>query len=90
MKIKNKIKKVLFILIYLNLSYLFMHKILNPVFTSNNIIITYSLEPFNIVSKFPIVWKYIKNIYVATFIILFIQNFSLKIKIKKSKKKNTR
>ena len=68
MKIKNKIKKVLFILIYLNLSYLFMHKILNPVFTSNNIIITYSLEPFNIVSKFPIVWKYIKNIYVATFI----------------------
>ncbi len=68
MKIKNKIKKVLFILIYLNLSYLFMHKILNPVFTSNNIIITYSLEPFNIVSKYPIVWKYIKNIYVATFI----------------------
>ena len=68
MKIKNKIKKILFILIYLNLAYFFMHKIINPVFMSNKIIITYSLEPFNIVSKYPIVWKYIKYIYVATFI----------------------
>ena len=68
MKIKNKIKKILFILIYINLAYIFMYKILNPVFVSNKIIITYGLEPFDIISKYPIAWKYIKKIYVATFI----------------------
>jgi len=44
------------------------YKILAPVFTSKQIIITYGLEPFNIVSKFPKAWYYLKNIYVATFI----------------------
>ena len=47
---------------------LIFFNILNPVFKSKEIIVQYGLQKFNIVSKYPKVWGYIKKIYIITFI----------------------
>ena len=48
-----------------------------PVFISKEIIITYGLKPFDICSENPELWKYLKILYVATFIFsnIVISNF---------------
>lgn len=43
-------------------------KIVNPVFTSNEIIIPYGFEPFNICKDYPDAWYWIKIIYIGTLI----------------------
>ena len=43
-------------------------KILYPVFKSNEIIIDYGINPFNIALDYPELWFYLKKIFVATFI----------------------
>ena len=64
-----------------------------PIFTSDEIIITYGLHPFNICLENPLLWKYIKIIFVFTYIFSsfifsnFIFNqFLSKFLIKKGKK----
>ncbi len=39
-----------------------------PIFVSDEIIITYGLHPFNICLKNPLLWKYIKIVFVFTYI----------------------
>ena len=69
---------------------LIFSKILSPVFNSKEIIFPYSLEPFNIVSKAPKAWHYIKKIYVATFIFsnIVYANFIYSVIFFKTKKEN--
>ena len=89
--IKNNLI-ILFISILLFLIVLF---IFNPIFTATNLIFPYSLSKFDIIVKYPIVWKYIKIIYLINcFITIYLTIFSLNkffrtIKIKIPKKINT-
>ena len=65
-----------------------MLKILSPLFNANEVIITYGIEPFDIVSKYPKLWYYLKNTYIITFIfsniiysnLIYSSLFSKKIK----------
>lgn len=52
-------------------------KLFSPIYTANEIIITYGIHPFDICSKNPELWKYIKITYIITFIFsnLVITNF---------------
>ena len=50
------------------MSSLIIYKLLNPVFKSKEIIITYGLETFNIVTKYPKFWEKLKLIYIISFI----------------------
>ena len=43
-------------------------KLFYPLYISNEIIITYGIHPFNICSKNPQLWEYIKISYIVTFI----------------------
>ena len=69
---KNKIiiflKKLLFILSFLCISIFLFYHILYPVFTSDTVIVSYGLEPFNIVSSQANLWKTLKILYIITFI----------------------
>ena len=62
----------MFYLIFFIISSIFTIKIFYPIYTSKEIIITYGIHPFDICSKNPDLWKYIKIAYVLTF---FISNF---------------
>ncbi len=42
--------------------------IFNPLFKSSQVIITYSLRPFNIVSTQPKLWEFLKKLYIVTFL----------------------
>ena len=64
-----------------------------PIYTSNEIIITYGLHPFDICTENPLLWKYIKITFMFTFIFsnivlsLFLFNrFFIHLFNKKSKK----
>lgn len=72
-----------------------------PIYFSNEIIITYGIHPFDICSKNPLLWKYIKITFIFTYIFsntifsiflfnrFFINIFSKKIKnIQKNNNKN--
>ena len=79
-------------ILFLIISSILIFKFLNPIFSANEIIITYGIEPFDICSKIPELWYYIKIIYVISFIFsnLIYSNFiyskiSKIIKIKKKK-----
>ena len=54
----------------------------SPVFKAKEVIITYGIKPVDICSKSPILWKYIKIIYVITF--LFSNIVLIKILIQKN------
>ena len=64
----ESIKKIIFIFTFLLIMSLIFYNILKPVIYSSEIIITYGIEPFDIVSTYPEAWKYLKIIYVATFL----------------------
>ena len=65
-------------------------KLFSPIYTANEIIITYGIHPFDICSKNPELWKYIKITYIITFIFsnLVITNFVYCKLFKNRKMKN--
>ena len=65
--------------------------IFSPVYNSKEIIIEYGIKPFDICSENPILWEYIKKIYIFTFIFsnLIINNIIYNKIIKINKKINT-
>ncbi len=76
---------------FLFISGYFTIKLFYPIYISNEIIIPYGIHPFDICSKSPQLWKYIKIIYILNFIIsnFIISNFLYdlifsKIKFKKN------
>ena len=95
MKILKHYSIVLFISF---LIFLIIINILKPIFTAQELIFPYSIKKFDIISKFPKTWYYIKFIYCITcFFNLFLSvnsifNFILikssKLKKKKKCKKN--
>ncbi len=96
-------RRLLFIFILLIISSFFVFKLFYPIYISQEVIITYGIHPFDICSKNPELWKYIKITYIITFIFsnIIINNFLyskiyklinsklLKSKRKKDKKTNS-
>ena len=86
--IKNNLI-ILFISILLFLIILFIFR---PIFTATNLIFPYSLSKFDIILEYPIVWKYIKIMYLINcFITIYLTIYSFSkfiftTKIKISKK----
>ena len=85
----------IFVLFLSSISCLFGLKIFYPIFTSSTIIIEYGLHPFDICIEQPLIWKYIKILFVISYIFSsiilsnsffslfirpFIKTFSKKIK----------
>ena len=65
MKLITRITFVLFSIFFL---VAFMFYLFHSIFFSNSVIILYSIYPFDICIKAPIIWKYIKITYLLTFI----------------------
>lgn len=65
MKLITRITFVLFSIFFL---VAFMFYLFHSIFFSNSVIIPYSIYPFDICIKAPIIWKYIKITYLLTFI----------------------
>lgn len=88
------IKNNLIILFISVLLFLIVLIIFNPIFTATNLIFPYSLSKFDIIVEYPIVWKYIKIMYLINcFITIYLTIFSLNkffrtIRIKIPKKTN--
>ena len=62
------IKHFLFIIIF-SIFYCFIgYNLFAEIFVSNNVIITYGIHPFNICVENPELWKYIKIIFLITYI----------------------
>jgi len=70
-------KRLIFVSFFLILSFIIFSNLLNPIFVSDEIIITYGINPFDICQKNPLLWKYIKIAYIISFIIsnIIISNF---------------
>lgn len=78
------LKKFIFCSSFLFLSLIVAYIIFFPLFTSQEVIITYGFHPFDICSKNPELWKYLKIIYIFTYVFsnLIISNSIFKIIIK--------
>lgn len=71
------IKNNLIILFTSVLIFLIVLFIFKPIFTATNLIFPYSLSKFDIIVEYPIVWKYIKTIYLINcFITIYLTIFS--------------
>lgn len=64
-----------------------------PIFISDEIIITYGVHPFNICLKNPLLWKYIKIVFIFTYVFsnfifsnFILNQFLVKFFVKKDKK----
>ena len=94
MKIKNKIRQIIFLGFFLCILGFIFYEILNPLFKANQVIITYGLKPFDIVSNQPKLWNFLKKSYLILFIFsnLIYGNYIYKnienLFIKKENKKN--
>ena len=90
----NFIKNNLIILFISLLLFLFIIILFTPIFTATSLIFPYSLSKFDIIVEYPIVWKYIKIIYLINcFVTIYLTVFSfnkfiytLKIKVPKKAK----
>lgn len=60
--------KIFFCLFFLFISCFFGIIIFYPIYFSKEIIITYGIHPFDICSKNPLLWKYIKIVFIFTYI----------------------
>ena len=58
----------MFIIISLTIICLISFKLLNPIFNSKEVIITYGFKKYNIVTEYPKIWYYFKITYICTFI----------------------
>ena len=74
------IKRFIFSFVFLLICSFFAFKLFYPIFTADEVIITYGIHPFDICSKNPKLWYYIKIIYIFTFIFsnLVFSNFIYK------------
>ena len=60
--------RIVFILFFIVISLILLDIVLKPVFNSPNVIITYGLHPFDISTEKPILWSYIKKIYIISYV----------------------
>ena len=60
--------RIVFILFFIVISLILLDIVLKPVFNSPNVIITYGLNPFDISTEKPILWSYIKKIYIISYV----------------------
>ncbi|MFR0921694.1 MAG: type IV secretion system DNA-binding domain-containing protein [Clostridia bacterium] len=88
-------RKFIFCTFFIFISCLIAFKLFYPIYISNEIIITYGIHPFDICSKNPKLWEYIKITFIFTYIFSnfifsnFIFNYFLNnFFIKKFKKKS--
>lgn len=83
------IKKFLIPLVVSIILFFIILIIFHPIFNATTLIFPYSLNKFDIILKYPVVWNYIKKIYcITSFITFYLLTFSLQnfILIKKQKK----
>lgn len=64
-------------MIFLIISIFLAYKTFYPIYIAEEIIIPYGIHPFDICSQNPILWKYIKIIFIISFFIsnIFFSNF---------------
>lgn len=89
MIILNFIKKFLIPLVVSIILFFIILIIFHPIFNATTLIFPYSINKFDIILKYPVVWNYIKKIYcITSFIAFYLLTFSLQnfILIKKQKK----
>ena len=87
----KKIKHFFIVFFISFLIFLIIISILKPIFITKELIFPYAINPFDIISKYPILWKYIKIIYCITCffnVFLFINSISKFILIKLNNKSN--
>ncbi len=65
--IKKYIKEFSFKFLFFLISSAISFKIFSPIYTSKEVIISYGIHPFDICSKNPVLWKYIKILYIICF-----------------------
>ena len=88
-------KRLIFVLSFLLLYFSIYMLLFHSIYTSNNIMISFAIHPFNICSKYPYAWSNIKKLSLLFMIVsnLIISNsifsFYLKKYSKYSKKSNT-
>ena len=82
--------RFLFSLIFLLLTSIVFIILLYPVYSSNSVIFPYSFVPFDIATKYPLIWINIKKSYIICFVIsnfiisnVFFSNFIKKLNISK-------
>ncbi len=91
--IKVSFFQVCFIFIFLVISCIFAILLFNPIYLSDEVIIEYGFKPFDICKENPVLWEYIKKIYIFTFVFsnIVISNFIYnKLFEKKNKVKTKR
>ena len=83
------INRIFFTLFYLCINCFFTYKIFSPIFYANEIIISYGVHPFDICYKNPLLWNYIKILFIISYIFsnIILINY-LFFKLKFFKKKN--
>ena len=71
----------------------FLYSLFYPLYTSNNIIFTFAITPFDIAKVYPKIWTFIKNIYFPLMFIsyliifnYFYTNFEKYFQVKKTLK----
>ena len=68
---KNCIVRIFFVS-YISIVFTLITTIIfSPIFTSNEIIIFFAMNPFNICNRFPLFWEIFKKIYIVLSIISF-------------------
>lgn len=82
------LNRLLFILVFTFLSGIIIISILFPIFTASEVIIPFSITPFNICEKNPLLWHYMKVFYIIflLFTLIIISNILYSIFYKLFKK----
>ncbi len=62
-------RRFIFITIFILISFFINIFLFYPIFLSNDIIISFSIHPFNICEKYPNGWAFIKKLYIISFIL---------------------
>lgn len=77
MKFLKLIFRILFILLFLFIFSLIFFNFFSPVFNATSLIFPYAVHPFDICNKAPILWHYIKIVFIFSFLfnsLLFINS----------------
>ena len=72
MRFKNIFLHLIFVLLFLMVSASIAYYLFFPIYTSNEIIIPYSLHPYNICATYPEAWEKIKSFFIIIHIIFSI------------------
>ena len=85
------LKRIIFSIFFTNVSLIIYWSIFSPIYTSETIIFSFAIHPFNICKKEPYIWMLIKILSIIFYIFsnfIFYYFISLKIFNKKTNKKN--